>query len=109
MIDPRTASIVVVSVCLLTVPMSANEALFNAAKERVTTRLIHPEGALFGELWIRGEWVCGTVTAKNRQGEYQPPKGFLFNTSEGASIDGAGSISKHPIDSIAWWHAVNCK
>lgn len=106
-------AILIVAICMTSAssPAPADAATaFDAAKSAILAKLKDPESAKFGDMWVRGRDICGTVNAKNQFGGYEGPKGFLFSQDLGRGfIDDGGSVSTDPLDSIARGHAQHCR
>ncbi|MBN9007340.1 MAG: hypothetical protein J0H40_18240 [Rhizobiales bacterium] len=80
---------------------TANAGVIDDAKESVRHHLIIPSSAKFDNLHQRGDYICGTVTAKTTEGEYATPKVMIYNTKTQLStiVDGS-EISKLMTDTM---------
>ncbi len=80
---------------------SANADVIDDAKASVRLHLILPSSAKFENLHPRGDYVCGTVSAKTAAGQYAEPKVMIYNTKTQLStiVDGS-QISRLMTDTM---------
>lgn len=80
---------------------TASAGVIDDAKESVRLHLIIPSSAKFNNLHLRGEYVCGTVSAKTASGEYAGPKVMIYDmdTQLSTIVDGS-EISRLMTDTM---------
>jgi hypothetical protein len=80
---------------------SANAGVIDDAKASVRLHLVIPGSAKFDDLHPRGDYVCGTVSAKTTAGQYAEPKVMIYNTKTQLStiVDGS-QISRLMTDTM---------
>lgn len=80
---------------------SANADVIDDAKASVRLHLVIPGSAKFDNVHPRGDYICGTVSAKTAAGDFVGPKVMIYNTKTQLStiVDGS-KISKLMTDSM---------
>jgi hypothetical protein len=80
---------------------TADAGVIDDAKASVRLHLILPGSAKFDNLHPRGDYICGTVSAKTAAGEYADPKVMIYDTKTQLStiVDGS-QISKLMTDTM---------
>ena len=102
---------------LCTIPAhAADDEMIAIGKAAVAAKLIDPDSARFTEIRViaknKQQFVCGLVDAKNRKGEYDGAKPFVFvpnqkNARYSAIIYGGRSITDDHFSAFAQPAAYN--
>lgn len=80
---------------------SADASVIDDAKASVRLHLVIPGSAWFDNLHSRGDYICGTVSAKTTTGDFVGPKVIIYNTKTQLStiVDGS-QISRLMTDTM---------
>jgi hypothetical protein len=102
--------ITLMALLIATAAQADDEGMIAKGKAAVTAKLIDPASAHFTDVRVttknRQQYVCGRVTAKNREGAYDDAKPFVFITADkngrhSAIIYGGRSISDDRFSAFA--------
>jgi hypothetical protein len=89
------------AVLIALVTTGANAGVIDDAKASVRLHLVIPGSAKFDNLHPRGDYICGTVSARTAAGDFVGPKVMIYNTKTQLStiVDGS-DISRLMTDTM---------